>query len=65
MSQKDNLRGLIEAAFADAPKPGDDQIGYDPNDWESAELAPQSSPWLKHTPTGFMTAPPPAFFPDL
>ncbi|ATB30677.1 DUF6714 family protein [Melittangium boletus] len=39
MSRKNKLRELIEAAFADTPKPGNDRIGHDPNDWESTELA--------------------------
>lgn len=33
------IRRRVEAAFADAPYPGDDHIGYDPGDWESAELS--------------------------
>ena len=33
------LRRQIETAFADAVYPGDEYIGYNPDDWESAELA--------------------------
>ncbi|KFA90911.1 DUF6714 family protein [Archangium violaceum] len=38
-SRREALQRQIEAAFADAPHPGDDRIGYDADDWESAELA--------------------------
>ncbi|HZI08286.1 MAG TPA: DUF6714 family protein [Archangium sp.] len=38
-SRSKALRRQIEAAFADASPPGDDHIGYDPEDWESVELA--------------------------
>lgn len=38
-SRREALQRQIEAAFADAPHPGDDHIGYDADDWESAELA--------------------------
>ena len=38
-SRHEALRRQIEAAFANAPYPGDDHIGFDADDWESAELA--------------------------
>lgn len=38
-ARREAIRRQIEAAFADAPHPGDDRIGYDPEDWESAELS--------------------------
>lgn len=38
-SRLDALKQQIEAAFADAIKPEDDRIGYDPHDGESQELA--------------------------
>ncbi len=33
------LKQQIEAAFAEGPRPTDDRIVYNPDDWESAELA--------------------------
>jgi hypothetical protein len=38
-SRIDVVRQQVRAAFADAIHPGDDRIAYDPDDWESAELA--------------------------
>jgi hypothetical protein len=35
----DALRKQIESAFTDAHPPADDRIGYNPDDWESAELS--------------------------
>lgn len=37
-SRREALLRQIETAFADTPHPGDDHIGYDSDDWESAEL---------------------------
>jgi hypothetical protein len=37
-SRLDQLKNLIEQAFADVPYPGDGGIGSNPDDWESAEL---------------------------
>lgn len=37
-SKRDTLKQQIEQAFLDTPRPDDDHIGYNPDDWESAEL---------------------------
>ena len=37
-SRRDALKHQIEAAFVNTPRPDDDHIGYNPEDWESAEL---------------------------
>ncbi len=51
-SKLENLKQQIETAFADAPRPADDRIGYDPDDWASAELAStfKGKHWKELTP---------------
>ncbi|MFY0563591.1 DUF6714 family protein [Archangium lansingense] len=51
-SRREAIRQQLEAAFADAPYPGDDHIGYDTEDWESAELvrAFKGKHWKELTP---------------
>ena len=46
------LKHQIRAAFATAPRPDDDCIGYNPDDWESAELAQafKGKQWQELTP---------------
>lgn len=38
-AKREAIKKQIEDAFSDTPKPDDASIGYNPDDWESAELA--------------------------